>query len=82
MSDSEPVTPPPVRRSMTTPPPLRRIVHPMSDVPLITPMRSRRRLFAETDDNPDFQLEIPQYTVLVFRRQHRHRQIGQKNNNQ
>lgn len=78
--DSEPTTPPPVRRSMTTPPPAPRKISPVTEITSPHP-QSRRRLFAETDTEGFFPLEITQTQGFVFRRQHRHRQIGKRNNN-
>ncbi len=74
--DQEPTTPPPVRRSMTTPPPAPRKPRNINPVPVSstgTPLRSRRRLFAVSDDElPNLEMDIPPFPVLVFR------QIGKR----
>ena len=82
-TDSEPTTPPPVRRSMTTPPPAPRKIRPTTEMTEITPPtpmrpRARRRLFGESDVTITFEQEHGQFPVLVFRRQ---RQIGCRNKN-
>jgi len=76
-TDSEPTTPPPVRRSMTTPPPAPRKIR---EVTPSTPMRphARRRLFGESDVTITFEQQPNQFPVLVFRRQ---RQIGCRTKN-
>lgn len=81
MADNEPTTPPPVRRSMTTPPPAPRKTRPVNETTETeTPSRSRRRLFAVSDESTNIEIEIPQFSVLVFRR-HRKTQIGVRKNN-
>jgi hypothetical protein len=49
-SDSEPTTPPPVRRSMNTPPPAPRKIRPVTENIQQTPMPARRRLLAINDE--------------------------------
>ena len=82
MADNEPTTPPQVRRSMTTPPPAPRKIRPINETDTIvnTPLRSRRRLFAVSESHPnDTILDIPEFTVLVFRREKK--QIGKRHKN-